>query len=310
MESSRENTMEHTQAENGMSAQETGSIDSGNNNDTTDATRGEQAPLHINTADLLTRIHSHGPDSPTTMLITTLRDELLTLTDQSTILNAKLLASLDRVATLEDTVYQATSAQREKEEQIRQLEKAKAQWEESMNTGLLVERKVVKEEMQRLVEGLVEEERRRGSAEEGRARVEREVDDLSATLFEQVSRRDGRRASNRGAKRRDEREEAQTLDECESRSEATRRARGGSPERSEKKLSPERSEKKLFRAQRASNPSGARRKLSLFPSAASITSHERSENPLSSRAKRAFPGGGTTDPRVRRRTRENTSYRV
>ena len=138
MESSRENTMEHTQAENGMSAQETGSIDSGNNNDTTDATRGEQAPLHINTADLLTRIHSHGPDSPTTMLITTLRDELLTLTDQSTILNAKLLASLDRVATLEDTVYQATSAQREKEEQIRQLEKAKAQWEESMNTGLLV----------------------------------------------------------------------------------------------------------------------------------------------------------------------------
>ncbi|KAI5453398.1 hypothetical protein NCC49_005877 [Naganishia albida] len=144
-------------------------------------------PLQISTQDLLTAPHPHAPDSPTTMLITTLRDELSTLTHQSTVLNAKLLASLDRVATLEDAVYQATSAQREKEERIARLEQQKAQWEESMNTGLLVERQVVKDEMQRLVDGLVEEEKRRGSAEEGRARVEREVDDLSATLFEQAN---------------------------------------------------------------------------------------------------------------------------
>lgn len=130
---------------------------------------------------------THAPDSPTTMLITTLRDELMTLTDQSTVLNSKLIASLDRVANLEDTVYQKTSAEEHKDKLIQELERAKAQWEESMNTGLLVERKSVKEEMQRLVDGLVEEERRRGSAEEGRQRVENEVDDLSATLFEQVS---------------------------------------------------------------------------------------------------------------------------
>ncbi|KAJ9122372.1 hypothetical protein QFC22_001794 [Naganishia vaughanmartiniae] len=130
---------------------------------------------------------NHAPDSPTTMLITTLRDELMTLTDQSTVLNSKLIASLDRVANLEDTVYQKTTAEQHKDKLIEELEQAKAQWEESMNTGLLVERKSVKEEMQRLVDGLVEEERRRGSAEEGRQRVENEVDDLSATLFEQVS---------------------------------------------------------------------------------------------------------------------------
>lgn len=147
----------------------------------------DHAPLRI-TTDILTRAHDHAPDSPTTTLITTLRDELLTLTDHAAVLNAKLLASLDRAATLEDDVYQHTAAERRKDEQILQLERAKAQWEESMRTGLLVERKVVKDEMQRLVEGLVEEERRRGSAEEGRARVEREVDDLSATLFEQVRR--------------------------------------------------------------------------------------------------------------------------
>jgi hypothetical protein len=44
----------------------------------------------------------------------------------------------------------------------------------------------VREEMQRLAQGLVEEERRRGSAEEGRRKVEDEVDELAASLFDQV----------------------------------------------------------------------------------------------------------------------------
>jgi hypothetical protein len=56
-----------------------------------------------------------------------------------------------------------------------------------MNTGLLVERSQIAGEMQRLASGLVEEERRRGSAEERRAKVENEVDDLAASLFDQVS---------------------------------------------------------------------------------------------------------------------------
>ncbi|GHJ87176.1 hypothetical protein NliqN6_3578 [Naganishia liquefaciens] len=149
------------------------------------------AQLTIDTTSTSTSIDAvlaaHAPESPTTMLVDTLRTELSTLTDQAAVLNAKLLASLDRVATLEDAVYQRTAVEREKDAQIVELERAKAQWEESMNTGLLVERTAVKAEMQRLVEGLVEEERRRGSAEEGRARVENEVDDLSATLFEQAN---------------------------------------------------------------------------------------------------------------------------
>ncbi|KAJ9095357.1 hypothetical protein QFC19_007601 [Naganishia cerealis] len=149
------------------------------------------APPRLTQDEILARSQeiqqTHAPDSPTTMLVTTLRDELLTLTDQSAVLNAKLIASLDRVASLEDTVYHKTSAEQRKDQLIDELQQAKAQWEESMNTGLLVERKSVKEEMQRLVDGLVEEERRRGSAEEGRARVENEVDDLSATLFEQAN---------------------------------------------------------------------------------------------------------------------------
>jgi hypothetical protein len=56
-----------------------------------------------------------------------------------------------------------------------------------MNAGVLIEGSQVREEMQRLAQGLVEEERRRGSAEEGRRKVEDEVDELAATLFDQVS---------------------------------------------------------------------------------------------------------------------------
>ena len=55
-----------------------------------------------------------------------------------------------------------------------------------MKTGLLVERSQIQDEMQRLAAGLVEEERKRGSAEERRQKVESEVDDLTAMLFDQV----------------------------------------------------------------------------------------------------------------------------
>lgn len=56
-----------------------------------------------------------------------------------------------------------------------------------MKTGLYVEQAQIKDEMQRLAAGLVEEERKRGSAEQRRQDVENEVDELAASLFDQVS---------------------------------------------------------------------------------------------------------------------------
>jgi hypothetical protein len=67
-----------------------------------------------------------------------------------------------------------------------ELTKVKETWEESMKTGLYVEQSQIKEEMQRLAAGLVEEERKRGSAEQRRQDVENEVDELATSLFEQV----------------------------------------------------------------------------------------------------------------------------
>lgn len=97
------------------------------------------------------------------------------------------MTSISKHADLEDQIFALTSQRDEQKDSIEELERAKAQWEESMNTGLLVERSAIREEMQRLATGLVEEERRRGSAEEKREQVENEVDALTATLFEQAN---------------------------------------------------------------------------------------------------------------------------
>lgn len=129
----------------------------------------------------------HAPDSPTTSLIAALRSQLELVSEQAGQLNSKLVASISRHADLEDQVYTLEGERREQNERVVELERDKARWEESMNTGLLVERDQIRDEMQRLAAGLVEEERRRGSAEERREQVENEVDDLAATLFDQVS---------------------------------------------------------------------------------------------------------------------------
>lgn len=128
----------------------------------------------------------HAPDSPTTSLISSLRDQLRLLSDQSQQLNTKLVDSISRHADLLDQHEALQSNHSELETRAEGLAKDKRQWEESMKTGLLVERDAITGEMQRLAAGLVEEERRRGSAEERRRKVEDEVDELAATLFDQV----------------------------------------------------------------------------------------------------------------------------
>lgn len=128
----------------------------------------------------------HRPDSPTTSLITSLRSQLHLLSEQSHLLNTKLVASISRHADLEDQHF---TLQRERDDlhaKNTELTKVKDTWEESMKTGLYVEQSQIKDEMQRLAAGLVEEERKRGSAEQRRQAVENEVDELAASLFDQV----------------------------------------------------------------------------------------------------------------------------
>lgn len=144
----------------------------------------------IPTPEELTASHPaealHPPDSPTSSLISSLRSQLLSLSDQTHALNSKLIAYISHSADLEDELQLVRDKHVALGERAKSLEEERNRWEESMKTGLLVERDQIRDEMQRLAAGLVEEERRRGSAEEKRAQVENEVDDLTAKLFDQV----------------------------------------------------------------------------------------------------------------------------
>jgi hypothetical protein len=101
-------------------------------------------------------------------------------------LNTKLVASISRHADLEDQHYNLQNEHSQLKGKNEELTKAKESWENKMNTGLYVEQSQIRDEMQRLAAGLVEEERKRGSAEQRRQDVENEVDELATSLFEQV----------------------------------------------------------------------------------------------------------------------------
>ncbi|ODO08748.1 hypothetical protein L198_00481 [Cryptococcus wingfieldii CBS 7118] len=149
------------------------------------------SPIEIPSKEALNSRHAaddlHAPDSPTTFLISSLRSQLLSLSDQTHALNAKLIASISRSADLEDELHNVQDEHVALGEKAKSLEEQRDRWEDSMKTGLLVERDQIRDEMQRLAAGLVEEERRRGSAEERREQVENEVDDLTAKLFDQAN---------------------------------------------------------------------------------------------------------------------------
>ncbi|WVQ76024.1 hypothetical protein IAR50_005660 [Cryptococcus sp. DSM 104548] len=149
------------------------------------------SPIEIPSKESLTARHAaddlHAPDSPTTFLISSLRSQLLSLSDQTHALNAKLISSISRSADLEDELHNVQNQHVALREKAKSLEEQRDRWEDSMKTGLLVERDQIRDEMQRLAAGLVEEERRRGSAEERREQVENEVDDLTAKLFDQAN---------------------------------------------------------------------------------------------------------------------------
>ena len=116
----------------------------------------------------------------------TLQTNLDELQTKHSTLDEQFGASTTKNADLTSDLTALRTQHEELGRRAEELEKAKTQFEESMNTGLLVERTVIRDEMQKLAQGLVEEERRRGSAEEGRRKVEGEVDDLAASLFDQV----------------------------------------------------------------------------------------------------------------------------
>ncbi|KAJ7449120.1 proline-rich protein [Mycena galericulata] len=132
------------------------------------------------------RQHGSDPDAQE-MLITSLRSQIQDLFSQVTQLNGKLVKSYDRVSDLEDDLHMASAQARQSSLKISQLELERTQHLSALNTGLLVEKSHVTAELTRLMEKATDEAAQRGQAESAKADIEKDLDDLSATLFAQAN---------------------------------------------------------------------------------------------------------------------------
>ncbi|KAF8636937.1 hypothetical protein AX17_003188 [Amanita inopinata Kibby_2008] len=144
------------------------------------ATNGDAAPHHKSNGSV------NDPDAQQ-MVITSLRSQIQDLFSQVTQLNNKLVKSYDRVSDLEDELHIASSNLRNSTVKVSHLELERSQHLSALSTGLLVEKSHVTTELTRLMEKATEEAAQRGQAESARADIEKELDDLSANLFNQAN---------------------------------------------------------------------------------------------------------------------------
>ena len=121
------------------------------------------------------------------MVIESLRTQIQDLISQVSELNNKLVKSYDRVSDLEDDLHVASANSRSSSLKISQLELERTQHLAALNTGLLVEKSHVTSELTRLMEKATEEAAQRGQAESARNAIEKDLDDLSASLFGQAN---------------------------------------------------------------------------------------------------------------------------
>lgn len=121
------------------------------------------------------------------LVISSLKSQILDLSTQVTQLNGKLIRSYDRISDLEDSLHSSTTKLDSSTSRISLLERERTQHLSALDTGLLVERTHVTAELTRLMEKASEEAIHRGEAESRRTEIERELDDLSASLFEQAN---------------------------------------------------------------------------------------------------------------------------
>ena len=126
-------------------------------------------------------------DDAQAQVISSLRAQITDLITQVSQLNSKLVKSYDRVSDLEDEVHVAAQNARTTSLKISNLEIERAQHLAALNTGLYVEKAHVTAELTRLMERATEEAAARGQAESARQNIEKDLDDLSASLFAQAN---------------------------------------------------------------------------------------------------------------------------
>ncbi|VDB88792.1 unnamed protein product [Peniophora sp. CBMAI 1063] len=148
-------------------------------------------------------------------VISSLRTQVDDLFSQVTQLNGKLVKSYNRVSDLEDELHVSSAAAREASVKIAALELERATHLSALNTGLLVEREHVAAELSKLMERATDEAARRGQAESARMEIEKDLDDLSAGLFDQANTMVAEARFARAQSERKAEEAARSLREAE-----------------------------------------------------------------------------------------------
>ncbi|GBE83839.1 hypothetical protein BKA93DRAFT_826890 [Sparassis latifolia] len=143
-------------------------------------------PRGVNGQDAHLRRRNSDPDAQA-MVIASLRSQIQDLFGQVSQLNNKLVGSYDRMSNLEDELHVTTSNLRSSTLKISNLELERSQHLSAVSTGLLVEKDNVTAELTRLMERATDEAAQRGQAESARAEIEKDLDDLSASLFNQAN---------------------------------------------------------------------------------------------------------------------------
>lgn len=153
-------------------------------------------PTTTSTADTATTPIASGTRMPWALLsaedpateLAKLRLQIEDLTNQVTGLNGKLVNSFMRISDLEDDLSDARERVMTGSTRVAELEKERQEHLAALNTGLLVEKAHVSTEMQRMMDRVIEETKQRGQAESDKAKIEAELDELSANLFNEANR--------------------------------------------------------------------------------------------------------------------------
>lgn len=128
--------------------------------------------------------------SQSTVVLTAMQPEELEaeLRSQVSSLNAKLVAAINRMSDLEDELTVSQNSLRANKAMVEELSKERDQYVSALSTGLLVEKSHVSSEMQRMMERVVDATAQRGKAESDRTRIEAELEELSASLFNEANK--------------------------------------------------------------------------------------------------------------------------
>ncbi|KAI0130127.1 GDP/GTP exchange factor Sec2p [Xylariales sp. AK1849] len=110
------------------------------------------------------------------------------LNDEVATLSTKLINSINHQTTLDDTLSTTRQELEASKEKVRDLEEKVARQQEFLSGDVWVKRKSVEGEKSKLLSRIVEEKKQRTQVEQDKRKIEQELENLTAALFEEANK--------------------------------------------------------------------------------------------------------------------------